>query len=291
MLLNRFKTLLILFAHNRQKSEALNGRPLSNIQRLGKSVIELISSLYTFVSFLGETLVLLGKVATGGMQFRYKEVVIQLERAGIRAAPIVCLVTYLIGIVVAYLFASQSEKFGANIYVVDAVGMGMCRELSPIITAIIVAGRSGSAFTAQIGTMKMTQEIDAISVLGLSPMAVLVLPRLVALIVTLPFLVFLGDIAGVFGGMTIADSSLNISFATFLTRLQANMPIRYIWIGLLKAPVFAFVVGVIGCYRGLHSESNALSVGQNTTSTVVQSIVAVILLNAAFAILFVQLKI
>ena len=157
--------------------------------------------------------------------------------------------------------------------------------------AIIVAGRSGSAFTAHIGTMKLNEEIDAMQTIGLSPIRVLVLPRILALMVAMPLLTFIGDVVGIFGGMLISDLRLGISMTTFLNRLQVVVPVRSFMVGLIKAPVFAIFIAVIGCRLGLTVENNARSVGLSTTATVVRSIVAVILLNAAFAVLFVELGI
>jgi phospholipid/cholesterol/gamma-HCH transport system permease protein len=185
----------------------------------------------------------------------------------------------------AYLFASQADKVGATIFVVDAVSIGICRELSPVLTAIIVAGRSGSAFTAQLGTMKMSQEIDAIRVMGLSPLQVLVLPRIFALTLAMPLLVFAGDVFGILGGFFISNTSLEISWVTFTSRLQGALQLRHVYIGLAKAPIFAIVVALISCRLGLTVEDNARSVGINTTATVVQSVVTVILLDAMFAII------
>ena len=212
----------------------------------------------------------------------------QLESGCIDAIPIVALVTFLIGIVISYLFGAQIEKYGGNIFIVDAAALAMCRELSPILVAIIVAGRSGSAFTAQIGTMKLNEEIDAMVTLGLSPMQVLVLPRVFALMLAMPLLVFVGDVVGICGSMLIADLRLGVTGVTFLERLQVVLPERAVYVGLGKAPVFAMFIAIIGCHLGMTVENNARSVGESTTATVVRSIVAVILLNAVFAIMFME---
>ncbi len=264
---------------------------LGFIGNLGLGAVEAFEKTVAVLRFVGETHVTLMRVLSKPRSMRFRETVNQFELVCIDAIPIVCLVTGLIGIVVAYLFATQIEKYGANIFIVDGVATAMWRELSPIIVAIIVAGRSGSAFTAQLGTMKLNQEIDALRTLGLSPMQVLVLPRLVALVLAMPLLVFVGDIVGVAASMVVADLQLGISGFTFVDRLQSVMRPRTMIVGLIKAPVFAAFVAMIGCRMGFHVENNALSVGQNTTSTVVQSIVSVILLNAAFAIIFVELGI
>jgi phospholipid/cholesterol/gamma-HCH transport system permease protein len=222
--------------------------------------------------------------------FRIKELFAQADQVFLNAIPVIILVTAMIGIVIAYISASQIEKYGAGIFIVDGISLAMLRELSPVIVAIVVAGRSGSAFTAQIGTMKMNEEVDAITTLGLSPFKVLVVPRILAILITMPLLVFIGDIVGIGSGMLIADLRLGITPSTFIDRFQAAVPVRWAWLGFIKAPVFAFMIAVIGCRNGMNTENNARSVGLNTTATVVQSIVAVIILDAIFAVAFQELQ-
>jgi phospholipid/cholesterol/gamma-HCH transport system permease protein len=224
-------------------------------------------------------------------RFRLRETVSQFESAGLDAIPIVALVTFLIGVVFAYLLGQQALRYGANIFVVDGVGLAMCRELSPMLTAIIVAGRSGAAFTAQIGTMKVQEEIDAIATLGLSPVQVLVIPRLVAIMVALPLLVFIGDVCGIAGGMIVAGWQLDVPPRAFIDRLHEVLPLSALVVGLVKAPVFAAFIAVIACRMGMLVARDARSVGVNTTSTVVQSVVSVIVVDAVFAIVFQHLGI
>jgi phospholipid/cholesterol/gamma-HCH transport system permease protein len=293
---NNFKaehlSILELVGASYQPSTALrDADDWGFLARLGKVTFHFSEILLNLISFVGETYVEIFRAFLNPKRLRIKEFFAQLEVAGINAIPIVCLVTFLIGVVVAYLFGIQIQKYGANIFIVDAVGLAMCRELSPILVAIILAGRSGSAFTAQIGTMKLNEEVDALTTFGLSPMRVLVLPRVFALMIAMPLLVFVGDVMGILGSMVIADLRLDITGVTFLERLHTVLPVRSFLVGLIKAPVFAAVIAVIGCRMGLAVENNARSVGLNTTATVVRSIVAVILLNAAFAIIFVELKI
>ena len=195
------------------------------------------------------------------------------------------------GVVLTYQIALQLSSYNADIYIVDITGMVILREFGPLITAIIAAGRTSTSFTAQIGTMKLNEEIDAITTFGLSPMRVLVLPRVLALMLVMPLLVFIGDVTGILGSMLIADLKLNITGITFIERLRVVLTVKSFFVGLIKAPVFAMFIGIIGCRLGMKVEDNARSVGLNTTATVVESIVAVILLNAGFAILFSQLKI
>jgi phospholipid/cholesterol/gamma-HCH transport system permease protein len=219
-------------------------------------------------------------------RFRLRETVSQFEAVGLDAIPIVALVNFLIGVVFAYLLGVQAQRYGANIFVVDGVGLAICRELAPLLAAVIVAGRSGAAFTAQLGTMKVQEEVDAISTLGLSPIQVLVLPRLVAIVVALPLLAFVGDLAGIGGGMVVGALQLGISPAAFIDRLHLTLPVSYVVVGLAKTPVFAAFIALIACRMGLAVARDARSVGVNTTSTVVQSIVWVIVLDAIFAVAF-----
>jgi len=266
-----------------------NPDSLNYLESVGAASIGAYKKFVDFLSFLGEVLLEAISAIIRPKQFRWRETFVQLENVCLNAIPVVCLVTFLIGVVVAYLFADQIQKYGANIFIVDGVSISMFRELSPIIVAIIIAGRSGSAFTAQIGTMKLNDEIDAMNALGLSPLHILVLPRLLALIIALPLLVFIGDIIGIVGGMVVADVQLGVAVPTFIDRLHTVIPVKHAIVGFIKAPVFAAFIALIGCRMGLVVEHNARSVGINTTSTVVQSIVSVILLNAGFAVIFVEL--
>lgn len=224
-------------------------------------------------------------------RLRMKEVAAQFEQVGIRAIPVVALVTFLIGVVFAYLLGLQAERYGANIFVVDGVAIGMAREFAPIIVAVIIAGRSGAAFTAQLGTMKLTEETDAIRVLGLSPMDVLILPRVFALVVALPLLVFVGNVMSNLGAMVMAAATLDLSSTTYLERLSIALTTRHLGVGLVKAPVFALFIAVIGIRMGMDVSRDTRSIGVNTTSTVVQGIVSVILLDALFAVIFQKLDI
>jgi len=274
-----------------QSALALEPQQLSLVAACGRSFLRGLRAVLGFLGFLGESTIGITAVLRRPALFRLKEFFVQLELVCLDAIPVVSLVTFLIGVVIAYLLAMQVEKYGANIYIVNGVGLAMCRELSPIIVAIIMAGRSGSAFTAQLGAMKLNEEIDALVALGLSPIRVLVLPRLLALVIAMPLLVFIGDVVGIAGGMLVAESYLGITFPTFIERLQIVLPFRAFAVGLVKAPAFAVLIALIGCRMGLAVENNARSVGLNTTSTVVQSIVVVILLNALFAVIFANLGI
>ncbi|HMS80035.1 MAG TPA: ABC transporter permease [Burkholderiaceae bacterium] len=256
------------------------------VGHFGETALRLARMMVGHVGFFGRAVVELAATAASPRTLRVHELAAQLAQAGVAAIPVVALVTFLIGVVFAYLLGLQAEQYGANIFVVDGVALGMTREFSPLIVATIVAGRSGAAFTAQLGTMKLTEEIDAIRTLGLSAERVLVVPRVVALVIVLPLLVFVGDVAGLAGGMTIAGAMLDVTPHTFVERLHDALdPLHYL-IGLGKAPFFAFAIAVIGCRMGMDVDRDTRSIGIHTTSTVVQSIVAVIVLDAVFAVLF-----
>ncbi len=257
--------------------------------QLGRGTLTFLRHVSGLMNFVGRLTFEIVSLARHPDQFRWRELGAQMQAIFVNAIPITLALIFLLGVVFAYLMGVQAQKYGANIFVVDGVAAAICRELSPVIVAILVAGRTGAAITAQLGTMKVTEEIDAITTLGLSPYTVLVVPRLIALVVALPLLVFLGDIAGLLGGMVIAQQQLDISPAVFLDRLSNVLQLHTLFIGLGKAPVFALFIGLIACRMGFSAKRDAQSVGINTTSTVVQSIVAVIILNAIFAIIFVQL--
>ena len=259
-------------------------RALTLTGRIGKTVADGAELLLGHVEFFGRTVTELGRTLLRPRELRVHELFAQLGQVGVNAIPVVVLVTFLIGVVMAYMLGLQAEKYGANIFVVDGVALGMTREFSPLIVATIMAGRSGAAFTAQLGTMKLTEEIDAIRTLGLDPAQVLVLPRVLALVLTLPLLVFVGDVAGVAGAMLMANATLDITPHAFIDRLQVALSPRHYVIGIAKAPVFALFIAVIGCRMGMSVSRDTRSIGINTTSTVVQGIVAVILLDAIFAV-------
>ena len=264
---------------------------VSVVEQIGLRAVDVARLLGGHLNFLGATLIGIGTSILHPRSIRVRELTAQFEQVCLNAIPVVSLVTLLIGVVVAYLLGLQAEKYGANIFVVDGVGIGATREFAPIIAAVIVAGRSGAAFTAQLGSMRLTEEIDAIRTLGLSPLDVLVLPRVLALIVALPLLVFIGDVMSLSGAMLIAEPMLDITPTTFLARLRENLDIDHVYVGLFKAPVFALAISVIGCRMGMTVERDTRALGMATTSTVVQSIVSVIVLDAAFAVLFQELGI
>ena len=209
-----------------------------------------------------------------------------MQEAGLNAIPIVGLMSFLIGIVLAFQGASQLQRFGAEVFVVNLVAISVLREIGVLMTAIIVAGRSGSAFTAQIGSMKVNEEVDAMRALGLDPIEVLILPRLLALMITLPLLTFIADLLGLLGGGLMAWIVLGISPGTFIERLNDAIGMWTFWVGMIKAPVFAATIALIGCYEGLQVGGSAESVGQRTTRAVVEAIFLVIVIDAVFSIFY-----
>jgi phospholipid/cholesterol/gamma-HCH transport system permease protein len=259
---------------------------LARIGRNAEHVWELVRG---HVNFLGLAIVALAAALARPATLRIKELTVQLEQVCLNALPVIVLVTALIGMVFAYLLGMQASQYGANIFVVDGVGIGMTRELAPMLVAIIMAGRSGASFTAQLGTMKLTEEIDAIRTLGLSPVAVLVVPRVLALMIAMPLLTFVGNVASIGGAIIVAGPMLDITPVTFVERLHTALAMRHVVIGLVKAPVFALVIAIIGCRMGMDVRRDTSAIGTSTTSTVVQCIVAVILINAVFAIVLQQL--
>jgi phospholipid/cholesterol/gamma-HCH transport system permease protein len=256
------------------------------LARLGFGTAFAVREARSYLGFFGLTIEAAARTALRPNRFRLTSFVHHLEAVGLNALPIVGLISFLIGIVMAYQGATQLRLFGAEIFVVDLVAISVLREIGILLTAIVVAGRSGSAFTAQIGTMKLREEVDAMRTLGLDPVDVLVLPRIAALLVALPLLCFFSDIMGLLGGGLMAWASLDISPETFINRVQDRIPIRHFWVGMVKAPVFAGMIGMVGCYQGLKVKGDSGSVGRLTTRAVVQSIFLVIVADAVFSIFF-----
>jgi len=260
------------------------------VAAIGFAAVAFAHLVHAHVDFAGRAAAGLAELARHPRRWRWKETFAQLQHVSIEAIPVVALVSALIGTVLAYLFGLQAEKYGASIFVVDAVAIGSARELAPLLVAVIVAGRSGAAFTAQLGTMRLTEEIDALSTLGLSPMQVLVLPRVLALTASLPLLVFVGDVAALAGAMAASGPLLGITPAVFIERVHSQLALRHLVIGLAKGAVFGAAIALIGCRAGMTVGRDARSIGIATTSTVVRCIVAVIVLDAFFAVLLQQVR-
>ncbi len=240
-----------------------------------------VTGLTGFIGLILETAL---RVAVQPRRWRMTALVANLERTGLDAVPIIALLTFLVGAVVAFLGATVLANFGASIFTVDLVAYSFLREFGVMLAAIIVAGRTASSFTAQIGSMRANEEIDAIRVLGLDPVELLVLPRVYALLIALPILGFIAMVSGIVGGMLVAAVKLDISPTLFLSRIQDNVGLIHFWVGIAKAPIFAFLIAVIGCLEGFRVQGSAQSVGEHTTSAVVQSIFVVIVVDAIAAL-------
>ncbi|MBA2408827.1 MAG: MlaE family lipid ABC transporter permease subunit [Gammaproteobacteria bacterium] len=253
---------------------------------LGHATVAHIQQSMGYTAFVGELACAAGAVILKPARIRWRVILNNLQAAGVAALPIVGLLSFLLGIVIGYQGGVPLEDYGASLFVADLVGLAMVRELAPLITAIIVAGRTGSAYTAQIGTMKVTEEIDALRTIGIVPMEVLVLPKVLALAIALPLLTVYADILGILGGMMMAWLALDISFAAFIDRLAYAVDIQSFLIGIGKAPVFALIIATVGCYQGFRVAGSAESVGRQTTKSVVQSIFLVLVVDATVSVIF-----
>lgn len=255
------------------------------LTRVGKSAWHELESGLRGLAFLGESAVAFSHALRQPRFIRWRSLLRILHIDGVNALPITGLLTFLVGVVIAYQGAEQLRKFGTNIFIVDLVGISLLREIAPLIVAILIAGRSGSAYAAEIGTMKVTEELDAVRTLGISPMALLVLPRTLALMIAVPLLTVYADVLGVFGGMLIASSQLNVSFTEFVSRFQEAVAVRHFLIGIGKAPFFAMLIALVGCYQGFQIRGGVDDVGRHTTISVVQGIFLVIVFDAICSIL------
>ncbi len=256
------------------------------LDRAGRGAIDAWNEMLGTFAFIGETMATMARLIVRPHKIRWTSVVALMEEVGLDALPIVAFLSFFIGLVIAFIGANLLAMFNASVFTVELVGIGMLREFGAILTAILLAGRTDSAFTAQIGAMKMRQEIDAMRVIGLDPMETLVAPRLIALLVMTPLLTFAATIAGIGGGLVAAWAAMDISPTLFIERFKDTVPPQHFWVGMVKAPVFAMVVALVGCRQGMLVEGNVLSLGNRTTTSVVQSIFLVIALDAVFAILY-----
>jgi phospholipid/cholesterol/gamma-HCH transport system permease protein len=256
------------------------------IGRLGYSVQDSFKEIMALVGFMGLTLTTVGKIVLRPSRLRITPIVFHMEAVGVDAVPLVALLAFLVGAVIAFLGANILRDFGATVYVVEMVSQTFLREFGVLLTAIILAGRTASAFTAQIGAMQIREEIDAIRTLGLDPIELLVIPRLIALLIMLPLLGFIAMCAGILGGAVVSSMALDISYEQFFTRLNDTIELRHFKVGMFKTPMFAIVIALIGCLEGFQTQGTAQSVGERTTSAVVQCISLVILLDAIAAIFF-----
>ena len=263
----------------------------SFLETIGKKAYRFYEGLLGYIHFLGVVFISKFYIFSSLKHIRIKEIAFEINESAIKALGIIALTSFLIGLVVAYQSAYQLKIYGANIYIVDMLGLSILRELSPLITAIVIAGRSGSAYSAQIGAMKITQELDAMRTMGFDPYAFLVFPRIIALMLMMPILIFVSDIMAMLGGMLIANVDLKITTELFLDRFNEVIALKHFVVGVIKGPFFAFLIASIGIYRGLQVKDDTQSIGFNTTKSVVESIFAVIVCDAIFSIMFTNLGI
>lgn len=259
--------------------------PFSGFAYIGKVAVDLARHYRDMLAFIGEVTLHLLPLLVRPWRIRWDSVIVEIEAAGVRAIPIVALLSFLIGVVLAYQAGVTLDRFGANVFIADMIGVVVMREMGPMIAAILVAGRTGSSYAAQLGSMRVTQEIDALRSLALPPVEMLVIPRFLALAITLPLLTTLANAAGVLGGMVVATGGFGLDWTVGLQRLGRLENTHY-WMGLVKTPVFATVIALIGCQAGMSVRGSALEVGRATTSSVVQAIFWVIVLDAIFSIVF-----
>lgn len=266
--------------------QAPKPNPWDRLEALGRGTVAAGKVAVALTGFLGQVIAALAAAVVRPRRLRLTSVVHHMQEVGWKAVPIVSLMAFLIGVVLAFQGAAQLRQFGAEVFVVDLIAISVLRELGILLTAIIVAGRSGSAFTAAIGSMKMREEIDAMRTLGLDPIVVLVVPRVLALILMLPVLGFIADISGLIGGAVMSWIELGVSPAVFRARLAADTDVWHFGVGMIKAPFFALIIGIIGCYEGMMVEGDAESLGRLTSLSVVLSIFMVIVADAMFSIFF-----
>lgn len=252
---------------------------------IGKEAIDKTSQFLSFFNFIGRLASIFRRAIFEPRRFHFTSIINVLDQSGCRSLPIVGLLCFLIGVVLAYQLGMQLKTYGANIFIVYLTGIAILREFGPLITAIILAGRTSSSFTAEIGSMKVNQEIDALLTMGLLPSEFLVIPKIIGLLIVFPLLIFWADIFGVLGSMFMAKVSLGIGYKAFLQEFATSVKIRQLYIGLSKAPIFALIIVLVGCYQGFQVEYSADSVGKKTTKSVVQAIFLIIIADAAFSVL------
>jgi phospholipid/cholesterol/gamma-HCH transport system permease protein len=254
-------------------------------ERVGKSTMEIARSLGSLVAFLGDSSIALVKFLVGKAQFRRTDLTLTIQQCGADALPIVTLISFLVGLILAFVGAVQLQMFGAGIYVANLVGIAMAREMGALMTGIIMAGRTGAAFAAQIGTMQVNEEIDALTTMGISPMEFLVLPRMLALILMMPLLCIYSDLMGILGGVVVGVGMLDLSFVQYMEQTQAGLNLTHFGLGIFKSVVFGVLVAISGCLKGIECGRSASAVGDAATSAVVTAIVLIVVADGLFAVI------
>lgn len=265
--------------------------PVQLVLRLGQGTIQAWNSSMEIVEFFGQATLWFFKALRHPKHFRMASVARYIDETGIDAIPIISLIAFLIAVVLAYQGSAQLKPLGADQYTVNLVGVSVLREMGVLLTAIMVAGRSGSAFAAEIGVMKLREEVDALQMIGIDPFEMLVMPRLIALIIVMPLLTFIANIMGLFGGGVICSLLLDMPPHQYIERLHLSLTGKHFFVGMIKAPVFAFLIALVGCMHGMKVTGSAESVGQHTTASVVHSIFLVLVMDALFSVFFAEMKI
>ncbi len=281
------RPLVELYAADAEPPEKRRRRkPESTVEHIGRATSGILDELKAVVTFFGEMVVAIAGLVRHPRSGHWKEVPPLLERTGADALPIVALINFLLGFVMAYQSARQLKMYGANLYVADLVGISVTRELAPLMTAIIVCGRSGAAFAAEIGSMKVSEEVDALRTLGLRPFAWLVVPRVIALLIVLPALTIIADLIGILGGLVVAVTSLDVTIRAYFIETTTAVQLWDVQHGLVKSVAFALAIGLIACQQGFAASGGAEGVGRRTTATVVTSLFALVVLDALFTVMF-----
>ena len=268
-----------------EKTIGKNSEPLSSIERIGEKALHRMDILHQMITFLGSVSLSFSKVIHRPGSLRFGDTLVAMQKTGVNALPIVCLISFLLGLVIAFMSSIQLRQFGANIYVASLVAIAMVSELGPIMTAIVVAGRSGSAFAAEIGTMKISDEIDALTTMGFEPVLFLALPRIVASIIVIPILTMFSILSAIAGGLVVGVSILNLSMSTYMSQTLDALTLFEINWGLMKSLVFAVIISLVGCLRGFQARGGSDAVGNAATSAVVTGIFLIILFDSFFAVL------
>lgn len=269
-----------------RKGTRAESEHLSRLARIGTAALGGVAEATAFLRFLGQTAIAFGALLRGRARFRMVDLLLYVQQAGAEALPIVTLISFLVGVIMAFVGAVQLEKFGAAIYVADLVGIAVVREMGAMMTGIVMAGRTGAAFAAQLGTMKVTQEIDALTTMGISPLEFLVLPRALALCLMMPLLCLYSDLIGILGGSAIATGMLGLSLPVYFTELFQAVSLTDLAGGIFKASVYGVLIAIAGCLRGMQSGNSASAVGDAATSAVVTGIVLIISACGIFAVVF-----
>jgi len=284
------KNLLKFSEQQKSHEDIPEVKELSWLQKLGKDFLQQLDEAYQFINFIGQLFFESLRVLHKPKLWRWNTINSIIDKAGASALPIITLLSFMIGVVITYQMGNELRKYGANIFIVNLIGFSILREFGPLLTAIMIAGRTGSAFTAQLGLMKVNREIDAINIMGITSAELLILPRLLGLFIVLPLLTIWADIFGVLGGMLMAQNILSITAHEFILRFQHEIPLRALLIGLGKAPVFALIIASIGCFQGIGVRGSSESVGAHTTKSVVLAIFFIIVVDGTFSILLSHFK-